>query len=254
MSIRAHPPTKKNCIAEDSCVPHLRSARWDRAGTGQHRPWYSTLLMGRSTKIDPGVHGKSPLRTSIRTCRPVHYDVSQNLQASSAAYSFFKHQLVMQTPCAPLKQRCSFYVTHPRLDMMMHRDAFGIPRIFMSLVPYFRNFWLFTDALSTIAFCVDRAVYLSWRGMRVVKAGSEGWTVFHGRRIVFRVSSPDCKPKRTGLVTAGRQGMREMTPGSEGAAGGSSPDCPHRTVLYYNSSGLPCVYNQSVLPEAALRA
>ena len=88
----------------------------------------------------------------------------------------------------------------------------------------------------------------------MVKAGSKGRTVFHGRRVVLRVSPPDCKQKRTGLVTAGRQGMREVTPGSEGAAGGSSPDCPHRTVLYYNSSVLPCVYNQSVLPEAALRA
>ena len=36
---------------------------------------------------------------------------------------------------------------------------------------------------------------------------------------------------RTGLVRTGRQGMRVVTAVSEGAADGSTPDCPHRTVL-----------------------
>ena len=78
--------------------------------------------------------------------------------------------------------------------------------------------------------------------------------MFHGSRIVLRVSSPDGKPKRTGLVTVGRQGMRVVTTGSEGAAGESSPDCPHRTVLDYPNYVSPSAYNQSVLLKTALCA
>ena len=52
----------------------------------------------------PGVQDKILLRINIRTCRPVYYDAFQNLQAVSAAhYDFFDHQLLMQTPCAPLQ-------------------------------------------------------------------------------------------------------------------------------------------------------
>ena len=79
--------------------------------------------------------------------------------------------------------------------------------------------------------------------MSIVKADSEGWTVFLGRRIVLGVSSPDCKQNRTGLVRAGRQGMRVVTAGSEGAADESTPDC-----LYYRDSLLSRTYNQPVMP------
>ena len=115
-------------------------------------------------------------------------------------------------------------------------------------------FGLSADALSTNAFCVDCPVHLSREGMSVVKADSEGWTVFLGRRTVLSflgVSSPDCSQNRTGLVTAGRQRMR-MVAGSEGAANESTPDFPHRTVLYYSDSVLSCTYNQPVMPEDAL--
>ena len=70
--------------------------------------------------------------------------------------------------------------------------------------------------------------------MRVVKAGGEGWTFFRGGRIVLGVLSSDCRQKRTRLERADKQGMRVVTAGSEGAADESSPDCPHRPVLYYN--------------------
>ena len=90
--------------------------------------------------------------------------------------------------------------------------------------------------------------------MSVVKADSEGWTVFLGRRIVLPflgVSSPDCNQNRTDLVRADRQRMRVVA-GSEGAADESTQDCPHRTVLYYSGSVLSCAYNQPVMPEDAL--
>ena len=90
--------------------------------------------------------------------------------------------------------------------------------------------------------------------MSVGKAGSKGWTVFHGRRIVLGVSSPDCKQNRTSLVRAGRQGMCVVTAGSEGVADESSPDCHHHTLLYFNDYVLQCAYNQPVLPEDALCA
>ncbi|CAM9552051.1 unnamed protein product [Ascophyllum nodosum] len=47
--------------------------------------------------------------------------------------------------------------------------------------------------------------------------------------------------------------MRVVTAGSEGAADESTPDCPHRAVLY-NDSVLSCAYNQPVMPEDALCA
>ena len=65
----------------------------------------------------------------------------------------------------------------------------------------------------------------------MVTAGSKGWSVFHGRRTVARLSSTNCKQNRTSLVTAGRQGLRVVTTGSEGTAGESSPDCRPRTAL-----------------------
>ena len=79
-------------------------------------------------------------------------------------------------------------------------------------------------------------------------ADSEGWTVFLGRRIVHGVSSLDCNLNRTGLVRGGRQGMHVVTSGSKGATDESTPDCPHRTVLYYNDYVLSCTYNQPVMP------
>ena len=72
--------------------------------------------------------------------------------------------------------------------------------------------------------------------MSVVKADSEGWTVFLGRRtdiLFLGASSPDCNQNRTGLVTAGGQRMRAVA-GSEGAADVSTSDCPHRTVLFFS--------------------
>ena len=65
----------------------------------------------------------------------------------------------------------------------------------------------------------------------MVKVDSKGWTVFHGRRIVAGASSTDCKQKRTGLVTADKQGMRVVTADSKGTAGESSPDCLRCNVL-----------------------
>ena len=60
--------------------------------------------------------------------------------------------------------------------------------------------------------------------------------------------------KRTGLVRAGRQGMRVVTAGSEGVADEYLPGCPNRAVLYYyNDSVSPCAYDQSVLPEEYLQ-
>ena len=74
-------------------------------------------------------------------------------------------------------------------------------------------FGLSADALSTMVFCVDCPVHLSREGLSVVKADSEGWTVFLGRRVVLGVSSPDCNQNRTGLVRVGKQGMRVVTDG-----------------------------------------
>ena len=90
----------------------------------------------------------------------------------------------------------------------------------------------------------------------MLKTDSEVWTVFHGRRrrIVAGASSSHYKQKLNGLVTADRQGMYVVTAGSEGAAGESSPDCPHRTTLYYNKFVLPRAYNQSVPTAAAICA
>ena len=87
-----------------------------------------------------------------------------------------------------------------------------------------------------------------------MKADSEGWTVFLGRRIVLPflgVSSPDCNQNRTALVMAGRQRKRVVTD-SEGPTNESTPDCPHFTLLYYSGSVLSCAYNQPVMPEDAL--
>ena len=70
--------------------------------------------------------------------------------------------------------------------------------------------------------------------MSVVKAGIKEWTVFLGRRIALGVSSPDCNQNRTILVRDGRQCMRVVTAGSEGVPGESTPDCPHRALLYYS--------------------
>ena len=87
-----------------------------------------------------------------------------------------------------------------------------------------------------------------------MKTGSEGWTVFLGRRIVLPflgVSSPDCNQNRTGLATVDRQRMH-VGAGSEGATDESTPDCPRCTLLYYSDSVLSCAYNQPVMPEDAL--
>ena len=71
--------------------------------------------------------------------------------------------------------------------------------------------------------------------MSLVKADSEGWTVFLGRRIVLEVSSSDCNRNRTSLlVRAGRQRMRVVKDGSKEAADKSTPDCLHLTVLHYS--------------------
>ena len=149
------------------------------------------------------------------------------MAASAAQYSFFNHQLLLKTPCAPLQQR-RLYLTHRD-----HRDALRRSFLYVHIFGPISSvlFGLSADALSTIAFCVDCLVHLSLEGTSVVKTDSEGWTVFLGRRIVLPflgVSSPDCNQNRTGLVTAGRQRMR-MVAGSEGATDGSTPDCPHCT-------------------------
>ena len=137
-----------------------------------------------------------------------------------------------------------------------HRDAlcrsFPYLHIFGAISSIL--FGLSTDALSTIAFCVDCPVHLSTDDTSVVKTDSEGWTVFLGRRIVLpflRVSSPDCNQSRTGLVTAGRQRMRVVA-GSAGATTESTSDCTHFTILYYIDSVLSCAYNQPMMPEDAL--
>ena len=41
--------------------------------------------------------------------------------------------------------------------------------------------------------------------------------------------------------------------GSEGAADESTPNCHHRTLLYYRHSVFSCAYNQSVMPKDALQ-
>ena len=148
-SIRAHPPTKKNCIRGESCIPHfiyhtyLRSLRSDRAGAGQHRLWYSTTLMCRSAKIYPRVPCKILLRKSIRTCRPVHYGVSQNLQAASAVhYSFLLYSYT-----DPLRAAAATtFVLHERIRGLTCDDTLGClpssPYLhiyrYISLVPYLR--------------------------------------------------------------------------------------------------------------------
>ena len=53
-------------------------------------------------------------------------------------------------------------------------------------------------------------------------------------------------------VRAGRQGMRVVTAGSEGAGYKLTTDCPYHTVLYYNGFVLSCANNQPVMPEDAL--
>ena len=157
----------------------------------------------------------------------------------------------MQT-CVSLQQRRSYY----RLTRCAHRDAPRLPRIFSSLVPYIRYFLDYPPMLCLhlhfVSFVhVNCSVHLSRESMSVVRADNEGWTAFLGRRIVLGVSSPDCSQNRTGLVSAGRQRMRVVT-GSEGAADESTPDCPHRTVLYYSGSVLPCAYNKPLMPDEAL--
>ena len=116
---------------------------------------------------------------------------------------------------------------------MTHGGALRLPRIFISLVPYLRYFLGCPPILrlQLVAFRVHCPAHLSREGISVVKADSEGWTVFLGRRVILGVLSPDCNQNRTSLARAGRQHMRVVMAGSEGAADESTPDCPHHIVL-----------------------
>ena len=139
----------------------------------------------------------------------------------------------METHCAPLQPRRSCNVKESATGHDNAPGCFPSSQYFhiFGLMSSIR-FWLSADALSTVAFCVDCPEHLSRRGMRVVKAGGEGWTVFRGRRIVLGVLSSDCRQKRTRLERADKQAMGVVTAGSEGAADESSPDCPPRPGLY----------------------
>ena len=94
-------PQQKNSSTEDSCVPSLAAFGPCRRRAAQTVVQYNNDVL----IFYPGVQGKILLRTNIQTCRPVHDDALQNLQAASAAqhHSFFKHQLLMQI----LARRCS---------------------------------------------------------------------------------------------------------------------------------------------------